>query len=160
MSSRWKSELQKTVRGFTGRRVAVIGVGNPLRGDDGAGSLLARRLREKRGDVVFDGGSAPENYCERVGALMPDLVLVIDAARFGGRPGEVRVLHPGEIAGGALSTHNPSIRLLAAYIRQRCGCELLVLGIEPDSGGMGEELSAPVKEIMDELEECLLDLLC
>ena len=41
----------------------VFTVGNSLRGDDGAGSLLAELLQAEPAPdwVVIDGGSAPEN---------------------------------------------------------------------------------------------------
>jgi hydrogenase maturation protease len=108
---------------------------------------------------VFDAGSAPENYGERIAALAPDAVLVVDAARFGGEPGEARMLCPDEITGKGLSTHDQSLGALARYLAGRCGCGMRILGIEPASSEMDSDLSPPVKTMLDELEPFLLDYL-
>ncbi|MEI6634646.1 MAG: hydrogenase maturation protease [Chlamydiota bacterium] len=153
MSSRWKSEIGRRLRGQAPGRIALIGVGNTLRGDDGAGSLLAGRLGARGIDRAFDGGTAPENYCERVALLAPRMVFIADAACFGGEPGEVRLLDPRLLGAGALSTHGLSLRPLAAYLEERCGCRVFVVGIEPSGAGDGGALSPPVRRALGELED-------
>lgn len=159
MSSPWRNELERVLRARIGKRLVLLGVGNPLRGDDGVGSLLARRMRERGKPFVLDGGSAPENCGEPIAALAPRTVLVVDAARFGGNAGAVRIFRSGEVAGGALSTHDQSLRVLAHYLRGRCGCEMLILGVEPASVGIGAGLSAPVRATLDEMEAAFLSML-
>jgi len=159
LSSLWKNELERALRPLIGKRLALVGVGNPLRGDDGVGSLLARRMRERGKACVFDGGSAPENCGELIAALAPETVLVVDAARCGGDAGAVRIFRSGEIAGGALSTHDQSLRVLAHYLKCRCGCEMFILGVEPARVGIGDGLSAPVRATLDEMEAVLLEIL-
>ncbi|MCX6339061.1 MAG: hydrogenase 3 maturation endopeptidase HyCI [Candidatus Aureabacteria bacterium] len=159
MSSHWKNELERLLHPRIGKRLVLVGVGNPLRGDDGVGSLLARRMRERGKPFVLDGGTAPENCGEPIAALAPETVLVVDAARCGGDAGAVRIFRSGEIAGGALSTHDQSLRVLAHYLKRRCGCEMLILGVEPASVGIGEGLSAPVRAALDEMEAVLLEIL-
>jgi hydrogenase 3 maturation protease len=159
LSSHWKNELERLLHPRIGKRLVLVGVGNPLRGDDGVGSLLARRMRERGRACVFDGGTAPENCGEPIAALAPETVLVVDAARCGGDAGAVKIFRSGEIAGGALSTHDQSLRVLAHYLRGRCGCEMLILGVEPASVGIGEGLSAPVRATLDEMEAILLEIL-
>jgi hydrogenase 3 maturation protease len=158
LSSPWRDKLERRLRGFEGGRLAIVGVGNPLRGDDGAGSLLARRLAGRGLSNVFDGGSAPENYAERIATSMPEVVIVVDAACFGGRPGDARLLSADEVAGGALSTHDSSLRIFAGYLEERCGCGFYVIGIEPASRGLGAGLSPEVVKTMDVLEEILAGL--
>ena len=48
-------------------RVAVVGVGQRLRGDDGAGPAVAQRLAPLADAalLVVDAGHAPENCCHR-----------------------------------------------------------------------------------------------
>jgi hydrogenase 3 maturation protease len=43
-------------------KVVILGVGNTLRSDDGVGSLLAKRIKEKVPFIVWDTGVSPENY--------------------------------------------------------------------------------------------------
>lgn len=124
-----------------------------MRGDDAAGSVLAGRLRARGFDRAFDGGTAPENYCERVASLSPHAVFIADAACFGGRPGEVRLLDPALLGAGSLSTHGVSLRPLSAWLGERCGCRVFVVGIEPSGAGEGEALSPPVRRAVAGLEE-------
>ena len=65
----------------------VIGVGNPLRGDDAAGILVARRLRA-RARVLEQSGEATGLVDALRGARM---ALIVDAAA-GTQPGRVRRL--------------------------------------------------------------------
>ena len=61
----------------------VIGVGNPWRGDDGAGLEVARRL----GGVTFEGdGTGLIDVWDEA----DDEVVVVDAGASGGTPGAIR----------------------------------------------------------------------
>jgi len=159
LSSRWRNELLRFLRERDKGRIILLGVGNVLKGDDAAGSLLARRLRARGAAHVFDAGGAPENYAERVAASAPDAVIVFDAARFGGRAGEARLFTSRDLTAGAVSTHDQSLGALARYLVGRCGCEVRILGIEPASAAMGAEISPEVLATLDELETFLLGCL-
>jgi hydrogenase maturation protease len=72
----------------------VVGVGNPLRGDDGVGLVLTERLRRRFGD-----GLACEELFQADLLVAERLtrhrrLLVIDAARLPGRPFEILPLEP------------------------------------------------------------------
>ena len=75
----WPAQLAEALHG----RVAVLCVGNSLRGDDGAGPALARRLHVGDPWRVFDAGVAPENWIGPICKFRPDVVMVIDAIDFG-----------------------------------------------------------------------------
>lgn len=131
----------------------IIGCGNPDRGDDAAGLLAARRLREL-------GCQAVEYTGEGTGLLdffegTAEVVLV-DAAVTGAAPGTVHVWEsPGALPqwdalGG--STHHfgiaEGLRLAAAL-----GClpeRLVIYGIEGRRFGIGE---APSPEVIRAVEE-------
>ena len=81
-------------------RVCVLGIGNRLRRDDGAGSLLAAALAEQEGAAVLDAGTVPENYLEKVAGSNPDTVVIVDAIDFDGAPGEIRLLEPSATTTG------------------------------------------------------------
>ena len=68
-------------------RLTVIGVGNPWRGDDGAGLEVARRV----------GGLEHEGDCARLADLFAGLddVAVVDAAAPSGTPGAVHRFDAG-----------------------------------------------------------------
>ena len=65
--------------------IVVLGVGNFLHGDDGAGPAVAAGVLALGlpGVSAFDCGTAPENFTGVVRRLHPDLLVVADAADMG-----------------------------------------------------------------------------
>ncbi len=129
---------------------AILGIGNRLWRDDGVGSVLAERLKAANPEApIFDGGMAPENYLEKVAAARPEHILLIDAADFGGEPGEWRLFSGEELAFTGVSTHAGSPRMLAAYLEERTGARVELLAIQPADAGEGSELSPKVAAAVD-----------
>jgi hydrogenase 3 maturation protease len=137
-----------------GRRVAVVGVGNRLRGDDGVGSLLAERLATRGASPVLDAGTVPENYVGPLLAAGVDVVLFVDAADFGGTPGECCIAPASELAGRGAATHTASLALIEQWL-QPGGVECWLLGIQPHRTGFAEGLSEPVGRAADAVEKIL-----
>ena len=73
-------ELQKKI---DGKKVLLLGVGNRLRGDDGVGSYLVKRLQKKMKIPLIDASDVPENYIGPIENSGANLVLVVDAADIG-----------------------------------------------------------------------------
>ncbi len=137
----------------------MLGAGNRMRGDDGAGSLLAGRLRGCASFPCFDGGCAPENFLEKVVAANPDAILIADAADFQGRPGEARLFGPEALAGGGISTHAVSFKMICDYLNFRLpGARIFFLAIQPESAAFGEGLSPAVGRTVDEAVKLLKEL--
>ena len=142
-------------------KFAILGFGNRLWRDDGAGSVLAERLRAANpGAPVFDGGMVPENFLEKVAASNPGTVLLIDAADFGGSPGEWRLFGGEDLALAGVSTHAGSPRMLAAYLEERTGAEVRLLAIQPAETGQGSDLSAGVEDAVSRLFTDLVQACC
>lgn len=75
----------------------IIGCGNLLRGDDGVGPILIRRLWElglPEGVRVVDGGTAGMDVAFKMRGA--DKVIIIDASRTGAEPGALYKV-PGEV---------------------------------------------------------------
>lgn len=128
-------------------RIAVVGIGQELRGDDAAGVVLARLLREwPHSDTlqIVEGGAAPANCCGLLRRWQPDLILFIDAADLGEEAGAVRWLQWQDVSASAGLSHQFSLRLLADYLVQEVGCPVALLGIQPASTAMGAPLSTAV----------------
>ena len=134
----------------------LVGIGNRLRGDDGAGPALCDRLVGRFGGEAIDAGVAPENHLERVATSPAELVLVVDAADFGGAPGEVRILSPDEMVSGGVSTHACSPGLLVDYLCARRDEPLTVVfvAVQP-LDATGASLSPSVARGLDRLAESL-----
>ncbi|MFP4073373.1 MAG: hydrogenase maturation protease [Actinomycetota bacterium] len=123
----------------------VIGVGNPARGDDGAGVAVAERM-DPRGLTA----TAPFQLVELWEGS--DDVVVIDAARSGGRPGTIHRFEVGSqalptgVLGG--STHAIGVAEVVELARamDRLPARLTVYGIEVGEMSQGGALS-PVVEV-------------
>lgn len=147
------SLAQRLARRLHGR-VVVVGTGNPLRGDDAAGSLVARRLAD-RYEGVIDAEDVPENILGEVIASAPTTVAFVDAVDMGAAAGSVALLEPQQLAGYRPSTHRSSLALLASYLGQAAAADAVVVGIQPAQIGWGEPLSREVGEAVS----CVVELL-
>jgi hydrogenase 3 maturation protease len=123
----------------------VVALGNPLRADDGAGPWIAARAAPPRGVAVWDAGDRPEEIPDRAAALGARRVVVVDAADFGGAPGEIRLLEAGSLAHVALSTHTFPIAAIARLVEVDQGCPVSFVGIQAVSARPGEGLSPEVE---------------
>jgi hydrogenase maturation protease len=140
----------------------VIGVGNPDRGDDGAGRAVARRLlaRAPRGlDVRECSGEATQLMGAWAGF---DDVVVVDACRGAGPPGSVHRIAPDEVERIATlrhaSTHSLGVAAAIGLARAlgRLPSRLVVYAIEARPGHDGDELSPEVQQAADGMTERLL----
>jgi hydrogenase 3 maturation protease len=134
-------------------RVAIVGLGHELRGDDGAGIALARALQSVLPDeerlLVIDAGPAPENYTGPLRRFAPQLVLLVDAADMDRPPGTIGWASWQNLEGLGAFTHSLSPRVLASYLIAELGCEVRVVGIQPAQDAVTTELSPEVAEAVD-----------
>ena len=135
-------------------RLAVVGIGQRLRGDDGVGPAVVGRLAGLLPDaslLLLDAGHAPENCLGPIVRFRPDAILFIDAARGGGAPGDLTWLRPDEADGRGGSTHALSLAMLAGYLSAETGAAVHVLGVEPGDLAFGEGLSPAVAAAVAEV---------
>ena len=153
-----RTELEALVRG---RKVVLMGVGNDLRGDDACGALLGERLEDCVNCPVFVTFDLPEDYAVKAADLRPELVLILDAADFGGEPGQVRLIRAQDIPPTPGVTHRPSLEMVAAFLEMDAGAQTWVLGVQPDMErvGLGDQMGAPMLRAVDALTEMLTELL-
>jgi hydrogenase 3 maturation protease len=152
----WAVALREAATG----RVVVLGIGNDLRADDGAGSLVAQSLRGRFPDAVFDGGQAPESYAGPIRRARPDTVIVVDSADFGGAPGEIRVVSTAGEAGGLTpGTHALPIGTFMTALAEMTGAAVHLVAVQATTtvfgGAMTPEVAAAVAEIARELTAIL-----
>lgn len=134
-------------------KVVILGIGNTLRSDDGVGSILTNRIKDKVPFEVVDSGTSPENYLEKIVQTKPDTVVIIDAVDFGGSPGEFRVLEVQDLKTiNLFSTHNASISLLINYLQSNLKVDIIILVIQPKSIVFGDKLSPEVAKSLGFLE--------
>ena len=125
----------------------IITIGNSYRSDDGVGPYIARQVNKYKKDfTILNAEDQPENIIDEATRLKPGKIVIIDAADFGGMPGEIRLIEKKDIPDTSLSTHSFSPNILAAIIEEDTGADVLFLGIQPESIQFGEGISKPVKE--------------
>jgi hydrogenase 3 maturation protease len=136
----------------------VFTVGNDMRGDDGAGPLLARLLEEQsaQGWTVVDGESSPENHLHWVRAQAPERVLIVDAADMGEAPGTVRLIDEDCVAEQFLiTTHALPLNFLIASLRESIA-DIVFLGIQPLQTEFLVPMTDAVREGVEALHRALV----
>ncbi|CAB3391562.1 MULTISPECIES: hydrogenase maturation protease [Kyrpidia] len=152
--------------------IHMIFLGNPLWGDDGAGTYLLRRfsrLRESRGSlsrqgrpvVLIDGGTGGLNLLNAFDGA--GRIEVFDAVQSGGHPGEVYRIPGRQVEfWPARSSHDFGIEQV---IRLYCEIspdpldldDIVLYGIEVKGLEFGESLSPPVQQACDRLFNRLVE---
>jgi hydrogenase maturation protease len=142
--------------------ILVLGLGNPLLGDEGLGlralGVLASASNLPPSVELVDGGTAGLSLVPRLRSA--DRVLVLDAVCAGRPPGTVLRLDGAELgreAFGKISAHQIGLDDILAASRLSGGPrEVVVLGIEPESLSLGVGLSAPVENAIGALVSAAL----
>ena len=127
----------------------IIGVGNPDRGDDGIGSLLAKKLIDAGFTNVVDCEDVPENFTGEIKNKAPQKIIFLDALDFQGEAGDLILLNSDELATDRFNSHRPSLGLVANYLKKETGAEIYVLGIQPETIGLEEKLSPKVEKTLN-----------
>jgi len=151
MNEEVSAELGKRLKGAA----LVLGVGNPLRGDDGAGCRVAEGLKAAGHLEAIDCRDTPEKYTKDIVEKRPDTILIVDVADFEGSPGDVKIFEIDEIIETGFSTHDMAIKLLAKYVKGHVEAEVFLLGIKAQVTGFNAPMSAPVQKSVEEIVEFL-----
>jgi hydrogenase 3 maturation protease len=137
----------------------ILGVGNALRGDDGIGPALIRNLQGKVGCGVLDCGETPENYLQKIIDFRASTIIIVDAADWGGPPGEIRQIRPEEISNPSFSGHNASLRLSLDYLRAHLRARIIIIGVQSGKREFLDPISPETKRAIGILEGRLVRLL-
>jgi len=140
-----------------GRRFGVVGVGNIMKGDDGAGPALVALLAARGAAFpIVDASEVPENYGGWVVKQGLECAVFVDAVDFGGAPGEWRIIPFEDLMHSASSTHRLSLHFLIRYLTEEWKGQALLAGVQPKSLRLGEALSPEVEAGIGKLSETLL----
>jgi len=146
-ASSWEDEIRHHLRpGFV-----LLGVGSRMRGDDGAGSVVAERLAARGVPNAFDCGGVPENYAGLVAKLQPPDVLFVDAVDFGKPPGSVELFGGQSFQAQSVSTHSAGLSPLIEFLGASCSALCWVLAIQPADLAHGADLSPAVQKAVEQI---------
>ena len=130
-------------------RIVVCGIGSAERGDDAFGHYVVEHLRESDLLKKFDCGLYPENYLNRIVALSPDLVILVDTIEKESR--DCVLLRSEQIirlSPVSVSTHNLSLGAMCEFMIDGGVKEIFFLGMPVLSY---EILTPHVKEAADRI---------
>lgn len=127
----------------------LLGIGNPLNGDDGIGIYVAERFR-KDDWIPFACGNAPENFTGIIRKTRPSCLVLVDAAVMGISPGEYRIIPRDKIEDVSIGTHQLPLSFLIDFLSDIVE-RIILIGIQPERAGTGDEISLQVREGADRL---------
>jgi hydrogenase 3 maturation protease len=158
-----RADLKRLQKPDRPPRLAVLGIGHELYGDDAVGVWVAGRLRtlapNSESLLAIQGGSAPENFTGTLRRYEPDLILMVDAALMDLEPGKTRWLSWQDTSGFSASTHTLPLHILASYLTAELNCEVDLLGIQPAQTEVGTPLSPEIQEAAEGVAKSISEIL-
>lgn len=159
---RLKKELQSRLKGA--RKVAILGIGSPLRGDDAAGPLFIKELDSAiKGAKValpvklFSCETAPENYTGDIRKFGPTHIIIVDAVDMGKEAGRADIVDlEKRNEQVSFSTHRLPISMFIEYLKQYLNCRVIMIGIQPKSIDFSAPLSGEVREAVKQVSSSVL----
>lgn len=142
------------------RRTVVLGLGNPIMGDDGLGLAALARLKEgwelPPSLELVDGGTWGMNLLPMIEDA--DELLLLDAIRSGAAPGTVHEMSRGELPrylAHKLSPHQIDLKevLALAELRGTLPPVVAAVGAEPDRVEMSAILTPELEAVVDAVAE-------
>jgi hydrogenase maturation protease len=148
------------------KKIGVIGIGNPLRRDDGIGIILLEKLIEQKKflpkEIKFiDGGTGGMNLLHVIVSF--DIVFIIDAVELNSDPGSYRLFTADEIKINKnslfISTHENQLPQVIEMSKQlgELPKQIFIFGIQPKDTSYGKNLSNDLQTKIDSLLVSLIN---
>ncbi|HUL57802.1 MAG TPA: hydrogenase maturation protease [Anaeromyxobacteraceae bacterium] len=145
-------------------RIAVIGIGNVLTGDDAVGPTVVRLLEAQyevpAGVQVYDAGTPGLDLTAYLAGL--HAVILVDSVRAKGAPGELRLYSKEQLLKKApvqaVSPHEPGVReaLMHADFQGVAPAVARLVGVIPAGTETGIGLSDPVRAALPAAVEAVV----
>lgn len=136
----------------------IIGIGNIFKCDDGIGVKLVQELRGRKVSQdlkLIDASSSGLKVIHNLKNL--DKVIIVDAVKFGGNPGDFIFFSPDEVntLRKSVSSHESGILEILKLSEKldESPQEVIIMGIEPGDTSFNQELSPKLKENFSKLAE-------
>ncbi|MCD6590346.1 MAG: hydrogenase maturation protease [Candidatus Aenigmarchaeota archaeon] len=146
--------LDKIDEAHENRRFAVLGIGNDLKGDDGVGWYVVDKLSKEFGkdeNFLLVKTSVPENHVKEIADFAPKMLIIVDAADFGKRPGAIKVIKGYQIKESFVSTHTTPLTLFLRLYQadQPVKKPLTIIGIQKKTNEFGQPMNGEVRKSGD-----------
>lgn len=162
------SDYRKKIESFVGHagRIAIVGLGNEYRTDDGAGTATVRLLKDSPINKVdnvalFDVGRNLIGRLSDVEGFQPSRIMFVDTADLETEAGRIMILDKKQIVEKRISTHENNLDLAIAHFKiilpQH---QTLFIGIQFESLEMSDELALTpdVKKAVEGLVKLITDV--
>ncbi|UXM84926.1 hydrogenase maturation peptidase HycI [Methanococcus aeolicus] len=143
------------------KKLAIMGVGNIIKGDDGVGivfindlikslnfpeeNLNNTEINKIQDKLLFlNCGVVPENFTAVLKTEKPSHIIIVDAALMGEEVGTIKIINPEDIVTTGFSTHALPMSIIVKYIRHHIDTDILIIGIEPEQIELGAPLSKTI----------------
>lgn len=154
----FENELRDFISGAN--KIAILGIGNDLRSDDGLGPYIIENLSIDDPRVMIENvGSVPEGFARPLAKFGAERVIMVDAADMLKPPGHIELVTKDRIGGINISTHSMPLSFLMMYLEQETGGKSLLIGIQPKDIQFGEGLTPEIQEVVDETITSLENIL-
>lgn len=162
-TSCWKIKISQQLTSLKSDKeiphLLLLGIGNELNGDDGAGCIIADainlippdKLKPDFAVTTYNAGTVPENFISAIRKANPDLILIIDAGDFNAMPGSIELFSPADVTGFSFATHALPLNVLAEYISSELNVQVEILLIQPESNDYLASLSQNVEIAIQEV---------
>ena len=147
-------------------QIRIIGIGNPLMGDDGIGIAAIEQLQQEQlppNVELIDGGCGGLNLLPLLAECQQ--ALIIDAADFGAPPGTIKILNNADLdqippQPNRLSSHQPGLAEILFFSKKlRQLPKLNLIFMQAISVGSSSALSPQVMVYLPNLKQKILDCL-
>jgi hydrogenase maturation protease HycI len=139
------TDLRELLASRVEGEVVVMGIGNPCRGDEAAGGLVARQIRDVPGVYAIDAQDVPENHWRQVVDQRPDTIIMVHAVNLYSTPGFVALLDKHRIAGYWPTTHRMPINVLMGHFERETHARIYLIGIQPRQTDFMQSVSPEVQ---------------
>ncbi len=153
-----EDQIFEQLNELRGSKTVLVGIGNTLKGDDGAGPLLCRELTGKICAELINADTVPENYIQPIIHKKPQSLIIIDAVDFSASAGTIKIFKPDQLGSVAHSTHSLSPHLFIDMIRKSIEVDVHFIGVQPAQVGFGQPVCAEVAEAIQKLVDIFCDI--
>ncbi len=143
----------KKLKEFKNKKILFFCIGNTLKGDDGVGEYIYKKLNAGRNIYIINAGNAPVNYIGKVESISPDIVIIIDCINSNDKPGSIIFTKFSKVYTSTIDTHSGLIYEFIKLIKP--APEWYILGIQPHTLEGINEISTIVKKTADRIIKLL-----
>jgi len=140
-------------------KVYVLGLGNTDRADDGAGVVVAERLKKRFPYYSFSEHDGVEGTVLDISEKAKgSTVLFVDAGNIDMPPGTTMVVKKEDIKDTEITTHRVQVALMASLLEKN-GVRTAIICVQPGRIDFRGELSEPVSHAISTLNRILSSIM-